>query len=441
MFSQYLYLNTKPIFAFNVKINLSNLLRAFSIIKMKDQTILCPHCSKNIQLTETLTHQMREQLQIEFDEQAAKQQKELEKQTKEMQLLQKSIDAQRVQLEDEIEQRLKKEKLVMWEKAQKHAKDSLGIELEDLKKRNTDVEKQLQVAHEQELEFRNKMRDLDEKSRKLELDVARRIDEERNKLADQIKKESYEESRLKMLEKDKQLELMRNQIEDLKRKSEQGSMQIQGEVQEEDLKSTLSSFFPTDTIEDVPTGINGADLVQTVISNTGRKAGVILWESKNTKKWDPKWLIKLKDDLGAVKGDVAIIVTRALPDGVEQFNFMNGIWVTDYKCFISLTQALRMHLQQINQIRSSSEGRDEKMQVLYNYLSGSQFKYRIENIINAFITMKEDLDKEKRLLNKQWNKREQEIERIVLNTTGMYGDLEGIMGTKDLPKVEYLELE
>lgn len=401
------------------------------------QQIKCPHCGEEIEVTETLTHQIKDEMQKEF-------QKQLEDKEDALLLIKKETEEDKLKAEKVYEEKLNDEKKKLWAvavvKAEEKAKEKSNLELKDLQEQLKEKVNAVKQAEEKELEFRKKQRELEDKEKRMELEVQRKLDEERKKVEEIVRKTVGEEERMKMLEKDKQMEMLKRQIEELRRKSEQGSMQIQGEVQEEDLRNIIKSNFIYDVVEDVPTGLNGADLVQTVKSPMGQKAGIILWESKNTKTWSDGWIKKLKDDQIKTKADICILVSQALPEGISSFGVINGVWVSDYATFLPLTHALRLQLLQIYQIKSSMEGRDEKMNVLYKYLSGPQFKNRIENIVNTFTTMKEDLEKEKRLIKKNWAKREMELERIIDNTIGMHGDLQGIMGAS-LPTVKSLEID
>lgn len=383
-------------------------------MEMNEQTILCPQCSHAIPLNEALSHQIREKFTKEFDEQMKKK-----------------------------EQELQLEKVEMWKKAQHEADKKLqekyDLELKDLQKQNQERAQQLEDAQKQELEFRKKMRELEEKSKNVELDLQRRVDEESKRIEEQAKKQAEEDNRLKLLEKDKQMDILKKTIEDLKRQSEQGSMQIQGEVQEAELKNLLVNSFPTDLIEDVPTGIRGADLIQTVKDNFGQTTGIIVWESKNTKAWSGEWLKKLRDDRTQVGGDLCILVSQVLPEGITDFGLVDGVWVVDYKYAINLANILRFHLVNLSQAKKSLEGREEKMDVLYNYLTGTQFKHHIEGIVAAFVGMQSELEREKRSMQSIWNRRQKEIERVVKGTTSLYGDIKGIFGSS-LPSVHALEL-
>jgi hypothetical protein len=200
----------------------------------------------------------------------------------------------------------------------------------------------------------------------------------------------------------------------------------------------LQQSFPVDSISDVPTGIRGADLVQEVISSLGQKSGIILWESKNTKAWSQQWIQKLKDDQMQMKAEVAILVSQALPEGVEHFAQIEGIWVTNPASAVALAQALRYHIMELGKMKVSLVGKGEKMEVLYQYLSGGEFRSRVENIVSAFVHLQQELDSERRAMERIWNRRQKELERVITNTSGMYGDLQGIAGAS-IPNIPSLE--
>lgn len=400
---------------------------------MAEQTIKCPDCGKDIPLTKALSDQVDHKLKHQLEKQEKAHKAELEKQAK------------------SIDQKLQEEKKKLWQVAQDKAREKIEKEVKQIKEKQDKELKELQEqlkanskkleeSEKYELELRKKARDLEEKEQKLELEMARKMDEERKKIIAETKKHEAEQQRLKMLEKDKLVDMMKKQVDELKRKVEQGSMQIQGEVQEDDLKDLLSTTFVTDEISDVATGAKGADLVQKVNAKLGESYGTIIWESKNTKAFSEAWISKLKSDQGLVKADIAILVTQVLPKGVNGFGLKNGVWVVSYKHIIPLVNALRIQLIEVSKVKLSLVGRDEKMDLLYKYLSGPQFKNRVENIVMAFVNMKADLDTEKRSFNRIWNKREKEIEKVILSTSNMYGDLQGIIGGS-LPQIDQLELD
>lgn len=399
---------------------------------MSDQTITCPKCGNEIPLSDALSEKMRHQLEGEIGKEFKEKEKALEEKAKLLEESQKDMDAQ-------VAKKLEVEKVKMWELAQKKADEKNELKFKNLEKANEEKEKQLDKMREDQLVLMKEKRAIEEEKKNMKLENEKKLDSERKEIAEQAKKDASEEMRLKMAEKDKQLDQMKKSVEDLKRKSEQGSMQIQGDVQEDDLKMMLQTNFSMDVVEDVPTGIKGADLVQTVNNSFGQKSGIILWESKNTKAWSDEWIKKLKGDQALVKADVCVLVSQTLPEGVKDFKFQGGVWICSYQSALSLVTVLRLHLTQVSQVKQSLVGKDEKMELLYNYLSGSEFKNRIENIVSAFTSMQTDLDAEKRSMERLWKKRGKEIERVIMSTSGMYGDLQGIVGAS-LPAIKSLEL-
>ena len=285
------------------------------------------------------------------------------------------------------------------------------------------------TAQQAELALRKRERELEEKEKTVELETARRIAAERVKVEEETAKRLEEEHHLKDAEKDKKLQDAIKANEELRRKLQQGSQQTQGEVLELQIEELIKTSFPGDGIEPVPKGVSGADVVHRVHNRRGDGCGVIVWESKHTKVWSDAWYQKLKDDLRLVKGDVAVLVTEALPKGVQHFALLNGIWVTSPACALGLAVALRGQLIEVAITKLAAVGKNEKMEVLYHYLSGSEFRQRVEAIVEAFVDMQKDLQAERRTAERQWSKREKQIQRVIANTAGMHGDLQGIIGT------------
>ncbi|MBP9717733.1 DUF2130 domain-containing protein [Candidatus Gracilibacteria bacterium] len=400
---------------------------------MADQTITCPKCGEQIQLNDALTGKIREQLKGEIEKGVLEKEKQLAIKEKAVAESQKNIDEQ-------VSKKLDAEKTKIMAIAKEEAGKKLELEMQNLVKADEEKEKELEEMRKQAIASMDKARELETKDKKRELEFAQKMDEATRKIAEQAKLEADEASKKKLLEKDKTIEQMQKALEEAQRKAEQGSMQIQGDAQETDLKLALQSAFMSDTVEDIATGTKGADLLQTVFSSMGQKQGVILWESKNTKNWKEEWVRKLKDDQAHVKADVVIIATQVLPEDVETFGFRDGVWITAYKYALPLVAALRYQLSEMSKVKQSLVGKDAKMELLYNYLGGAEFKNRIETIVLAFGSLKKGLDAEKRAMEKIWNKREKEIDRVMKNTAGFHGDLEGIMGAAALPSISALEL-
>ena len=375
---------------------------------MEDQIIICPKCGSEIPLTKTLLNQIRESLRGEA-------------------------------IEKQVEERVKIEMERLKHDAKKEAETALSLELKDLREQNTEKNKRLEEAQKAELELRKKTRELEEQKKSMELEVARKIDEERNKIKQNALELFSEEHRLKDLEKDKKMSDMLKTIDELKRKGEQGSIQTQGEVLELDMESILKSKFPVDEIVPVSKGVRGADILQKVYNHSGQYCGTIVWETKSTKLWNDVWISKLKDDQREIKAEISVIVSKVLPEGVSAFTNIEGVWITNPILACSLAEILRTGLIQVSQTKLSAVGKNEKMEAIYNYLSGPGFKQKVEAIVEAFKTMKEDLDKEKRAMTSIWAKREKQIERVIMNTAGMYGDMQGIIGAS-MPEIKMLEI-
>lgn len=325
------------------------------------------------------------------------------------------------------------------ERAEQTASEKLALEMESLQQEVEEKSRQLAKAGKLELELRRQKRELDERLENVELEVARKLDDERKQIALDAREKADEESRLKILEYQKKLSDLQAELEAAKRKAEQGSQQMQGEVAELDLEDALRGSFPHDEIEPVGKGVKGADIIQRVKTTTGQFCGTIIWESKNTRNWNDRWLSKLKEDQLASKADIAIIVSSVLPGDVANFACVDGIWITDPLYTIGLATALRETLVLVTQAKQSLMGKDEKVELLYRYLSGTEFKQRIEMIVETFRTLKYDLESEKRAMTRIWSQREKSIEKVVTNVSGMYGDLQGIIGAA-LPTIKSLEL-
>ncbi len=319
----------------------------------------------------------------------------------------------------------------------------MAIEIADRNQELKETQEKLKLACDHELKLRKKQRELQTQAEQQELEITRRIDQERQQIRKQATQLVQEQNELKQAEKDQMIEGLRKQIDELKFRVDQGSQQIQGEVQEVALENLLANVFPNDAIEPVAKGVRGADVIQRVFDHHGHDCGAILWESKRTKNWSNKWLSKAIDDQQEAKAACACIVTAAMPEAVEYFGAVNGVWVTSWKCARSAAIALRCMLIEVAQSRLASEGQHDKMELVYNYLSGSEFRNRIRGLVEPYIEMQTDLEAEKRAFNRHWNKRQKQLDRALASTTGLYGDLQGIIGSslQEIEGIDTLTLE
>jgi hypothetical protein len=410
---------------------------------MAQDSIKCPKCGAIIPLSEALSHDIEERARHNYEGQLAENKKQLETVLKQKETEYESKLAREkkvlAQKEQELEERSKKERAAIEVKLKKQAEESVKVELSDLKGQVEESKQKLKQSQDNELILRKKQRELEEKEKSLELELVKRVNEECRRVEELAFKRFQEEHSLKDAEKDKKLADALKQAEEFKRKLEQGSQQTQGEVLELELEELFKREFPFDVIEAVSKGVRGGDILQTVKTQSGRSCGKILWETKRAKNWSDSWLQKLKDDQREAKANLAVLVSETLPSGFHHFRQLNDVWVTDIPSALSLALALRVVLIQVATAKEIESSKDDTKDLMFRYITGPEFRNRVSAIIEGFRSLKEDLDTEKRAMQRIWEKREKQIERIISNTAGMYGDLEGLAGSS-LPQIKILEL-
>lgn len=418
---------------------------------MMEPTITCPKCKTEIPLTESLAAPLIEATRQQFEEKLSKKDEEIAQREQVLRDKEKQVsEAKRTleqQVADQVAEQLKTERQRVIEEESRKAKQASAAELESKTRELAELQEVLNSREEKLAEAQNaqaelikKQRELDDAKRELELTVEKRVQTGLTEVRTQAKREAEDAERLKVAERDQKIASMQRTIEELQRKAEQGSQQLQGEVLELELESLLRAKFPFDTIEPVPKGEFGGDTVQRVVSQSGVMSGTILWESKRTKNWSNGWLVKLREDQRTAKAEISVLVSQALPDGIETFDVVDGVWVTHPRAILPVATILRHTLLQVSNARLISEGQQTKAEMVYQYLTGPRFKQRVEAIVEAFSSMQDDLDKERKAIMKQWAKRDEQIERVMTATVGMYGDLQGIAG-KSIQEIEGLELK
>lgn len=380
---------------------------------MDDAKITCPNCSSEIALTESLAGPMmadlRRTMTAEREAALARQKSVIEAQATEA-----AIASQAAKLA---------------------ALELAAAEAAELAKADRAKLAEAQKAQAEALKLK---REFEEKTRELDLELEKRLSAAMGAQVAKVRAEVQESEALKLAEKDQQMDTMRRQIEALKKKSEQGSQQLQGEAAEVLLEERLGASFPLDTLEPVGKGVAGADVLQKVAGPSG-VAGVILWESKRTANWNAAWLGKLREDQRSAGADLTVLVSAVRPEGVDSFAQIDGVWVCAPSHALALAAALRQTLLAVASAKVAQEGQETKMELVYAYLTGPHFRHRVEAIVENFEDMRADLDRERRALTKLWAKREKQIDGVIAATVGMYGDLEGIAG-KAMPEIEGLEL-
>jgi hypothetical protein len=413
---------------------------------LTEPTISCPNCKTDIRLTESLAAPLIAETRRRFEQQLAAKDQNIAQREAALSTLKSELAKEKAAFDETIAEKLTAERSrIAAEEAQK-AKVRAAADLDEKAKQLAELQGVLKARDEKLAEaqraqavFLEKERALDDAKRDMELTIQKRIGEGLDSERAKAKLEAEAALNLRVAEKDQLIASMQNTIADLKRKAEQGSQQLQGEVLELELESLLKAKFPFDGFDPVPKGEFGGDLVQRVVNASGVPCGSILWETKRTKNWGGDWIAKLREDQRRAKSDLAIIVSTALPKGVQTFDQVDGVWVTDFRCALPVAFALRQLLLDVAAARIAGEGQQSKMELVYDYLTGPRFRHRIEAIVEKFDEMRADLDKERKAMTKLWAKREMQITGVIEATAGMYGDLQGIAG-KALKEIDGFEL-
>ena len=391
---------------------------------MTEQTIVCPNCKNEFKLTESLAAPLIEAVRKQYEQQLTQKDSDIAKREQAMREKEKQLAEAKTTLDEQVanqvEEQLKKDRTRITADETRKAKQAAATDLEQKTRELTDIQevlkerdKKLAEAQNAQAELIKMQRELDDAKREVALTVQKGIQEGLAITRQEARKEAEDELNLKVKEKDQTISSMQQKIEELKRRAEQGSQQLQGEVQELELENLLRSKFPFDSIEPVPKGEYGGDVLQRVVSTGGQASGTILWESKRTKNWSDSWLTKLREDQRTAKAEIAVIVSQILPKGVETFEMIEGIWITHPRAALPVAAILRQSLLDVALARQSSEGQQTKTEMVYQYLTGPRFRQRVEAIVEAFSSMQEDLDKERKAIMKQWAKREEQIERVM----------------------------
>ncbi|MGH8537833.1 MAG: DUF2130 domain-containing protein [Gammaproteobacteria bacterium] len=414
---------------------------------MTEPTITCPNCKTEIKLTESLAAPLIAATRRDYEQRLAKKDVDIANRETSLREREEAVAKAKETIDDQVAEKLLHERAKIATDEAKKAKIALAADLDQKTKEITELqeilnqrEAKLAEAQKAQAELIRKQRELDDAKRELDLTVEKRVQEGLGATREQARKEVEEQLKFKVMEKEQTIASMQKQIEELKRKAEQGSQQLHGEVQELELESLLSARFPRDTIEPVPKGEHGGDVLHRVVGPLGQVCGTILWECKRTKNWSDGWLGKLREDQRAAKAEIAIIISHVLPKDVESFDWIDHVWVAHPRVAMPVAATLRQSLVDLAMARQAAEGQQTKMELVYQYLTGPRFRLRMQAIVEAFSCMQEDLDREKKAITKQWAKREEQIDRVMQATVGMHGDLQGIAG-KSLQEIEGLELK
>lgn len=386
--------------------------------------IKCPSCGHSFEPNEAIRDEVQKELRLKLQE------------------WQKKKD-------DEFAQKLELEKANIKKDMEEIIRKNITVDFENqlkiLQSANNDNEEKLKEARKKELEYLQKEQQLKNKEAELDITIQKKLQVESVKLSEQIQRQELEKSslketqyQLKLKEMEKQLDEQKKLAEEMRRKAEQSSMQRQGEVQELMLEEILKENFPFDLIEEVGKGVEGADCIQVVRNHSARECGKIIYESKRTKAWQNNWIDKLKTDMRSRGADVAILVTQTFPKDMERFGEKDGVWVCNFAEAASVAALIRNGIIKVYEIQRSEENKGDKMQLLYNYLTGIEFRGQVEAIAEGFVTMKNSITKERLQMEKMWKEREKQLEKVLINTSAMYGSVKGIAGASvgDIPLLD-----
>ncbi len=410
-------------------------------------TINCPKCSEAIFLDETLAGPMIAKVRAEAEAEVRavrlesdRKQSALVEQQAELLSKAKQLDDREASIRSAVNQAIAAERVAIAKTERDNMRLELAPEIAAEKQRATDLARELALAKAAELTLRKQRDDLESRANSLDLEVARKVDEQRREILEQAGKDADDRARFKLLEKDKTISDMAMKLEEAQRKATQGSQQMQGEVLELDFESTLRQFFPQDVVESVKTGSRGGDILQRVLGGMGRPVGTLFWEVKRAQTWGSDWAAKAKQDAAEVRAEVAIIVSETLPKGVNDFGPFEGVWITRQSHAVMLAVALRQGVVTTAEARQGAIGKETKSERLYAYMIGSEFRAVIEGIALPFRELHEELLAEKRSTLSRWRRQERRIERVLLSVAGFQGDLQGIVG-REMPELPGFEAD
>ncbi len=403
------------------------------------EKITCPNCGENFDAEQAIAIQLEEKIRKEFQDKNNKQAQLIKEREEQLSKEKNAILEQKKKLEEfkvnekeyqekQVAKRLEEEKKKIQKALQEEAQLKSSQEMQLIREKLQKKDEELLQAQKKELELKVIQQELEDKKKRMELEVQQKLLDSRKSLEEEISKRKDEETGLKIKEYQKQMEDQAKLIEEMKRKAEQGSMQLQGEVQELAIEEQLATAFPFDVITEVSKGIRGADCIQEVRDQFGKTCGKIVYESKRTKSWSNDWTDKLKADQRNEGAEISVLITQVLPKELTQFGVYNGVWVCQFHEFKALASVLRDGVLKVAQAKSSQENQGDKMSLLYNYMISPEFKHQIEAIVEGFSNMKSELDREKRAMQRIWKEREKQIDKVVSSTIDMYGSVKGIAG-------------
>ena len=405
--------------------------------------ITCPECDCEIDVDSILAHRIEERIKKDYSNKFAEKLKENEEQKLKLEQEKNELNKREIELqktiEDAVSQKLKSQELILKDRLKKDLEQEQSQQFQSLQNELNEKSEQLKDYHKSKAEVAKLQREKDELRDKVEAEAELKLNNMLASEKEKIQKFESERNLLKISEKEKIIDQLKTQLSEAQRKAEQGSQQLQGEVQELAIEDFLKKAFPLDTIEEVKKGKKGADCLQTVNTEYNQNCGSIYYESKRAKNFQNSWIDKLKEDMRAKKASVGVLVTETMPSGMDIMGQIDGIWICTLNEFKSLSHVLRESIVRISDALVSQDNRGDKMSMMYDYLTSDEFKNHIKDIAEAFLDMQEDLDSEKRAMEGLWRKREKQNEKVLNNLNFMFNSIKGIAGNS-IGSINALEL-
>lgn len=409
----------------------------------KETQIKCPNCGTSIDVQDILSHQLEDELKKKFNAQLTEEKKKFEKEHEVLAKAKEEFEQKKLKenelFQEKLDAKLREGKRLLEEQLNKKIKDEQADQFTMLQKELNEKSEQIKELHKTKAEIEKLKREKDELKGTIEAESQLKLNQVLLEEKEKIRKTEEDKNELRFKELQKQLEDQKRLTEEMKRKQEQGSMQLQGEVMELAIEEWLASQFPLDTIEEIKKGARGGDCIQIINTRTHQNCGSIYYESKRTKDFQIGWIEKFKADIREKGANIGVLVTDAMPSGMERMGLKDGIWICSLEEFKGLSAVLRESIIQISNAIASQENKGDKMHMLYDYLTGNTFKLQVEAIVEGFTQMKIDLDSEKRAMQRIWKQREKQIDKVTVNTIDMHASIKGIAGNA-IQAVKALEL-
>jgi hypothetical protein len=406
-------------------------------------TIKCPECGHEFDISDVLYDQVEHDLKAQYEARLKAERDrfraESEKLAGEREQLERAREEQRDAVQRAIREGLAKERDALRRKISAEVQEEESARLKSLQEELDRKSEQVKEFHKAQAEIERLKRAMDEAASKAEADAQRKLNEMLAAEREKIQKDEEERQTLKIREKDHVIQQLNDKLKDLQRKAEQGSMQVQGEVQETAIEEWLAGAYPLDTVEEIKKGARGGDCIQVINTRSATNCGKIYYESKRTKAFQPAWIEKFKADVREKGANIGVLVTEAMPADMPQMGQRDGVWVCTFADLPSLSAVLRDSLITIHRVLAGQENRGDKMSLVYDFVTSDEFRMQVDAIVEGFTQMQTDLETEKRAMARIWKQREKQIEKVLLNTSNMYGAIKGIAGNA-IPAVKRLEL-